>query len=473
MKRQMNRFIWCLLILTACVTAKKEPVVEGVTNIKKSTNRQLRPFTEHTLSNGLRVLLIKDDSLPSVGYHMVIKTGSSSDPAQKSGLSLLTASLLEKGTLSKSANQLADDLAYIGGSFNSSVETDYVYLVSTGLSMHRDELLNLFIEIVTKPSFADAEMERMRKQVLAALVQTVDNPQGLAGLAFNEYLFGTHPYGRSPLGNKKDVKALKRTMLIRHYIQYYRPNNAILAVVGNYAPDILQKLETNFRSWKSRTVKPIGTESLVPVSKLEMRLVNKADLTQAQIRLGQEGIPRNHKDYQALRLANVILGQGFSSRLVDEVRDNLGLTYHISSELDSQLLAGSLEINTFTRNEKVGEALTKILAILDKFVKDGVEPAEVEAAKGNLIGNFGRSVETADKLAYNLLVLRAYGIPDSYLTEFEDSVDNIKVTEINRVIKTHLHPDKLKVLVLANQNQVMPQLSSFQPIDIKQAADIQ
>jgi zinc protease len=469
----MNKFVWCLLFLTACMTARKEPVVEGVTNLKRSSNHHLRPFTEHTLSNGLRVLLIKDDSLPSVGYHMVIKNGSSSDPAQKSGLTLLTASLLEKGTLSKSATQLADDLALIGGSFQSNVDNDYIYLVSTGLSMHRDELMNLFIEIVTKPSFADAEVERMRKQILTALIQTVDNPQGLAGLAFNEYLFGTHPYGRSPMGNKKDVKAIKRTMLIRHYIQYFRPNNAILAVVGNYAPDILQKLETNFRSWKSRNVKPLGPEILTPVSKLEMRLVNKSDLTQAQIRVGQEGITRNHKDFQALRLANMILGQGFSSRLVDEVRDNLGLTYHISSEIDAQLQAGSIEINTFTRNEKVGEALTKILAILDKFVKDGVEPSEVEAAKGQTIGNFGRSVATADKLAYNLLVLRAYGIPDSYLTEFEDTVESLRVAEINRVIRTHLHPDKLKVLVLANQAQVMPQLSSFQPIEVKQAADIQ
>jgi zinc protease len=434
---------------------------------------RLRPFTEHTLSNGLRVLLIRDDSLPSVGYHLVIKTGASNDPQQKSGLSLLTASLLEKGTRTKSATQLADELAYIGGSFNTSVENDFVYLVSTGLSRYRDQLLNLFLEIVTKPSFASAEVERVRKHVLAALVQIEDNPGGLAGRAFDAFLFGDHPYGRSPLGTRKDVQNLRRGAIIRHYLRYYRPNNAILAVVGNYAPDILQKLESDLKGWKARVVKPEKSQKFNPVAKFETRLVNKADLTQAQIRLGQEGIARGNKDFQALRMANVILGQGFSSRLVGEIRDNLGLTYSISSDLDAELMAGSVEIGTFTRNEKVGETLTKILAILDKFVKDGVRSEEVEAAKGYLLGNFGRSIETADKLAFNLLLLRVYGIPDTYLTNFERNVGSLSVGEVNRAIRTYLHPDRLKILILANQKLVLPQLSSFQPVEIEQAVDIQ
>ncbi len=473
--KKMSKLIaaMTLLLFAACSTFERSTAVEGVTNIKRSSGNHLRSFTEHTLSNGLRVLLVKDDTLPSVSYQMMIKTGASSDPAQKSGMSLMVASLLEKGTQKKSATQLADALALIGGDFRTDVESDFVALNSSGLSMYRDQLLDLFLEIITKPAFADLEVERIRKQILAALVQTVDNPSGFAGIAFNEYLFGTHPYGRSPLGKRKDIQALRRGFLIRHYLQYYRPNNAILAVVGHYAPDILQKLESSLKGWKSRVIKPSVTEQLNPIAKQETRLINKSDLTQAQIRLGQEGIARTHSDFLALRLANVILGQGFSSRLVDEVRDNAGLTYHISSEMDAQLLGGSFEVGTFTRNEKVGEALQKILVILDKFVKDGVHPEEVDAAKGFLIGNFGRSVETVEKLAFNLLILRVYGISDSYLSDFEDNVDSLKVSEVNRVIKTHLHPDKLKVLVLANQSQVLSQLSKFQPVEVKQASEIQ
>jgi len=461
-----------IILFASCESVQKAS--QGVTHVQNSKSRnRLRAFSEHTLSNGLRVLLVKDDSLPSVSYQMLIKTGSSSDPAQKTGLSLMVASLLEKGTQQKTATQLADELAILGASFQASVDSDYVVLSAGGLSTYRDQLLDLFIEIVTKPSFADAEVERMRKQILAALLQAMDNPSGFADMAFNQYLFNEHPYGRSLLGKKKDVQSIRRGQIIRHYLQYYRPNNAILAVVGDFGSNILDRLESELRTWKSRSIKPVQFENLAPISKLEMRLINKSDLTQAQIVLGQEGVSRKHKDFLALRLANVILGQGFSSRLVDEVRDNLGLTYSIGSEIEARLLAGSFEISTFTRNEKVGEALQKILAILDQFVKKGVSDNELEAAKGYLIGNFGRSIETADKLAFNLLVLRAYGIPDSYLFDFEDNVDILSVAQINRVIHEHFHPERQRVLVLANQAQVLPQLSGFQSVEVKQATEFQ
>ncbi|MGE3975193.1 MAG: M16 family metallopeptidase [Bdellovibrionales bacterium] len=471
----MNKWLFVLLIpvLFSCTTADhKTTVPEGVTTLHKANPKKLRPYSEHTLSNGLRVLLIKDDSLPLIGFHMLVKSGYTRDQAGAWGTSQMVAALLEKGTQKRNATQIADDLAQIGADFSAAADADMTYLSATGLSLHREKVLENFVEIITKPSFQDVEIERLRKQILARQTQAVDNASQFASQAFQEYLYGAHPYGRQPMGKKQDVAKIKKAQIIRFYLENVRPNNSILAVVGDYPDQILIQLENALKAWRSRRVKTLEYGKADPIQGVKFRLVHKADLNQAQIRMGHEGISRANEDFLTLRLANIILGQGFSSRLVDQVRDNLGLTYHISSDLEAMLNTGGFEISTFTRNDKASEAINEILKVYKKFVSEGVTSAEVENAKGFLQGGFGRALETAERLAYNLLLLRSYGISDSYLTDFEDNVDRISAADVNRVIKTYFRPEHMKVLVFSNQSLVRPLLKQWEPIEVKSPSDL-
>jgi len=449
-----------------------ESIPAGIKEVKTSNDARLRKFSEHTLSNGLHVLLVKDQSLPFVTYQLMVKTGYSSDPAELSGLNQIVASMLEKGTQKRNANQISDELALIGADFEATVDADYTYLLGSGLSFNREPLLDQFIEIVTKPSFAVGEIDKIKRRILDHITQLVDEPNSLADIAFDRFLYGSHPYSKTSFGTKETVRNIHRSAIIRHFLQYYRPNNSIMAVTGNYSDDILQQLEIRLKDWKPRPVKAVSYEPVPKIEKNEVRFLDKSDLTQAQIRVGQEGIPRTDKAFLTLRIANTILGQGFSSRLVDQVRDNLGLTYHISSDMDAKLATGDITISTFTRNNKVGEALTQILNIFDKFVADGVTPAEVASAKGQMLGNFGRSLETSERVAFNLLLLRYFGISDDYLSHYQDSLEDISVADVNRTIKTYFHPGHLKILVYANKKEVLSQLDPWKPIEIKEASDL-
>ncbi len=463
----------CLLHLS-CVSAPEVKVAPaaGVTTIKRVGPKKLRAYSEHLLSNGLRVVLIKDDSLPLVGYHLVAKSGFARDPAGAEGTAQMVASLLERGTQKRSASQIADDLAQIGGDFDAAVDADYTYVSASGLSLNREKLLENFSELLTKPSFQDAEIERLRKQFLDRQIQMVDNASSFASAAFQEFLMSPHPYGRSALGKKKSVSGIKKANITRFYLEHIRPSNSIMAVVGDFSGTVLADLESAFKDWKPRAAKPATFEPVPVISGLKFRLVNKPEMTQSQIRMGHEGIQRTNKDFLAVRVANLILGQGFTSRLVDHIRDNLGLTYSISSDMEAMLSTGSFEISTFTRTEKTGEAIAEILKTYKKFFDEGVKPEEVESAKGFLAGGFGRTLETAERLAFNLLVLRIYGVPDTYLSNFESNVEDVSVSDVNRVIKMYFRPDQMKVLILANQSLVEPQLKTWAPIEVKSPKDL-
>lgn len=466
--RILSIAIFGLLALSCSKSVKNDATTAATTPAKS----HLRPYTEKTLSNGLQVLLIEDKSLPYVSYGMVIKTGAAADPANQRGLSHFVASLLEKGSGDRTATQIADDFGQLGSSFESSVDEDYVFLSTSGISTFRDKLLTLFSQIVTSPTFADNEVERLRKQVQAHLVQRMDDPDAIASLAFRSFLFGEHPYAHSAIGNAKDVAKLQRRDLISHYLQYYRPNNAVLAVVGQYGNDIIPKLEEKFKGWKPREVKALEIPAIPGIQKIQMELVEKSDLAQTQIVLGHEGIARSNPDYLALRVANGVLGTGFSSRLVNQIRDNLGLTYSISSDFDSRKGTGPFTIATFTRHEKVGQTLSETFRLLKQFRDSGVTKSELELAKGYLAGHYLRSIETADKLAFNLLILRIYGIPDTYLSEFKANLDSINLDQVNAVVKKYFKPEQMKVVVHSTPD-VLSQLKPLGEVVEKDFKDIQ
>ena len=195
----------------------------------------------------------------------------------------------------------------------------------------------------------------------------------------------------------------------------------------------------------------------------KMKFFTKPNLKQTQIRLGQRGIPRNNEDFLKLRLANEILGGGFSSRLNQKIRDDLGLTYSIGSSIDARSDRGIFIVSTFTKNETAGKTLTETLAVFQEFVENGVNETELRAAKNLLIGQFPKVIETPDRLASTYMFLDFYGVPRSYLSDFIKNLEKISLTEVNEVIKKYYHPRNFRIVVYGDENIVMPQLSDFKP----------
>ncbi len=437
---------------------------------KLNSNARLRAYEERELPNGLKLVLINDVSLPYVSFSLTLKTGSNVDPKEFPGLSHFVAELLETGTAKKNATQIASELSMLASDFETSVSNDFSFLSSSCLSEDAEPLLEIFHDIITQASFANQEIERQRKDLIANAIKAEDNPESFTEKAWAEYLYGDHPYSHTAMGKISSLQKISKKQIIQHYLKFYRPNNASLIIVGKYTPELIQKAEALFGAWQARDLSPIVYPATDKIEGLKTLIVDKKGLVQAQIRIGNFGIKRSNEDFLNLRIANTILGGAFSSRLVDRVRKELGLTYSISSGFDAKADRGPFEISTFTKVTSVGKTIEETLAVLKKFHNQGVTPEEVEMAKGYLKGIFPTAIETAEKFAHNLILLKLYGIEDTYLSQYISNVERTTTNDINLVIRKYFDEKNLKILVYGPADEIKDQLKEFNP-EIKPASE--
>jgi zinc protease len=466
-------------LIAGCATntATDKPATKPqAASSKKNRKGLLRGFEEVSLPNGLDILYIPDESLPYISFSLLIKTGAAADPDGQEGLSAFVSEMLDKGTSKRSATQIAKDLGLLGADFESSASYDYSMISASAISSQAEPLLKNVFEIATEPSFSDAEIERVRKQMLSSIQRRVDNPDGFADLAFTEYLFGSHPYGRAVTGTVKSVTGISKRNLIRQYLRFYRPNNTLLAVVGKYTPELRSKIEASFGAWEKRDLPKVEMPALTESQGVHIQLLDKPGLVQAQIRMGHFGIPRKNPDYLSLRLANTILGGAFSSKLNDRIRKDLGLTYTIGSSFDSRADRGPFTIETFTKNASVGQLITETLKVVDDFKAKGVSSEDVSRAKGYLKGIFPASIESAEKLAFNLMILRLYGVPDDFLSDYLSNIDDLSKGSVNEAIKKYIHPEQMKILVYTSAPEVLDQLKAVPAaqgnVEVKKATEL-
>lgn len=477
MRNQASLTLAAMTILTALSGCTSKPVASGgsAASVASAPSGSgvtaLRPYRETTLPNGLKILFLEDQTLPSIALSLLVKTGSAQDPEGQSGLSNLVTELLDQGNKKRDAMGIADDLARLGAQFDASANYDYSTLSLTGLSFSANEVLVQFYDLATGPTFPNEEIERVKKQVIARLERGLDNPSYVADLATLRAVYPAHPYGRTLLGAKKDVSSLSKKSVIQHYLRYYRPNNSILSVVGKFDEAYARKVEATFANWARRDIPSSDIPVPVETAGVRLRVVDKPGLTQAQIRFAGLGIERKDEAFLALRVANTILGGAFTSRLNDKVRKELGLTYGISSSFDPRLQRGPFEIETFTKVDSIKQVVDETLAIYRGFIEKGVTSEEVDRAKGYLRGIFPQAIQTSERLALNLMILRLYGLPDRYLTHYIYDLDRLSVSEINRAIRKNMKPDQLSIVVHAPQaavEAIKPQASSVEVLTVDQ-----
>lgn len=456
----MKKILFLVLMISACASKKVETAAVNASSQQFS----LRPSHQVTLDNQLKIIFVRDSSLPQVSFHLLIRSGLMNEKKELAGLNMITAGLLDQGSTSLDALRFADALGELGTEMNIVPSAEFTYVALDALSKDKDLALTLVTEAVLHPAFTPSEVERTRAQILAQIQKKVDNASGFADDQFDQFILTGHPYARDEMGDAKSVRRITRRDILKHYQDWFRPNNSILAVVGNFKEDFEQKVVESFKKWQKATLPSLPTASLKPFDGLQVKLVSKAGLKQTQIRLGRLGLPRKTPDYLTLRLANEVLGGGSSSsRLMQRVRDDLGLTYGVFSSFDFRKDNGDFSISTFTKNESVGQTLAEVIGVYNQFVEKGVTEGELAAAKAQMIGQFPRAIETADRYAFNLLALEFHEIPVSYLTDFMKNVEAISVEQVNQAIKKYLTSGNLKVLIYGDEKAILSQVESYKP----------
>jgi zinc protease len=407
--------------------------------------------TRFIAPNGMTVLVLEQHFLPIVEVHALMKSGSAQDPPDKAGLANLVASLLDEGTTTRTSKQLAEQIDFVGGALEIKAAEDFTTASVRLLKKDADLGFTLLADILQHPAFPKPEFERIRAQILGEMASDNDDPGHVAMKAFNQLVFHGHPY-RWPLnGTEESMSKITHADVVGFYGREYTPGQIILTIVGDVTAEQATGLvQTHFGAWKKAVPPPRNVKHAAPVEKKTVQLIEK-DLTQSNVILGHGGISRTNPDFYAVTVMNYVLGAGgFSSRLMDSIRDKQGLVYGIMSHFDARLMPGSFWINFQTRTEATNQAIQGVLAELKSIREAPVSDQELSEAKSFLIGSFPLRLDSTAKLAQVLAQVEFYGLGFEYFSQYPKWIERVTKEDVQRVAKQYLNPQRYALVVVGN-----------------------
>jgi zinc protease len=423
---------------------------------KPSTKVDLGKVVRFTLPNGLRVIVVPRPTSPTISVMLALRAGDVDAPLAQAGLATFTADMLRKGTQTRSADQIADAIDFVGGSLGAQADEDST-TVSCGARARDLELcLDLVADVTQRPTFPEAEMGEVLDQLKASVENIKDSPGALAAQhAANLYFGDDDARGRAM--SLTTLSTIDRGSLVEFHRRAYAPNRAILAVAGAVDPALLRKsLTKHFGGWPKGEAPADEVKPLPSGDKIRVRLVDKPDATQSALVLVGPGIAHGAPDYPAVRLMNWALGGGgFSSRLMKVVRAEGGKTYGARSAFDAGRHPGTFKVSTQTRTGETASTLKLLLDELARMRKDGPDATELTAAQGNLIGGFGPALETAQAVAHALLGADFDGLEPRFVERYPAKLAAVKLAQTRLAAQKHLQPAALVIVGRAKEVQAL------------------
>ncbi|MDO8444821.1 MAG: pitrilysin family protein [Deltaproteobacteria bacterium] len=403
------------------------------------------------LENGMVLLLSERHTIPSVTINMLIKAGQVAEPSDKAGLAHITAGLLTEGTKKRSSSQIAEEIEFVGGGIGASGGDDTASVNLTVLKKDLDLGLDILSDILLNPAFPEAEIKRKVKETKAGIEKEKDDPSAIAGKEFARLLFGEHPYGRLTEGTPESLDKMTREDIVKFHAAYYAPNNAIMAVVGDVTEEeIVSRLNKYLGGWSQREL----PKRILPVVKPpKHKIVKPMDkkITQANIVLGNIGLERENPDYYAAYVMNYILGGGgFTSRLMDNIRDTKGLAYDVHSYFSPMKYSGSFNIGVQTKNESAKTAIEEALKEVERIRKETVSDKELEDAKAYLTGSFPLKLDTNSKIAGMLAAFEFFNLGLDYPEKYPKIINSLTKDDVLKAAKKYLSPDNYILVVVGD-----------------------
>jgi zinc protease len=415
-----------------------------------------------TLANGLTVILNQRKGMPVVAADLVVRTGGDANPIDRTGLANYTAAMLDQGTATKTAPQMADALAQIGASLNGTSSKDASFVSISALRRNFPAALDLLADAVVNPAFPEAEVDRQRASRLATLQQARNDPDTIATATAIAALYGKlHPYGYMELGTEASTRGTSRDHLVAFWKQNFVPNNAALVVAGPIAEAELRRLvEKAFGAWAKGTP-AAATAGEMTTTPARVVVVDVGKSQQTQLRVATIGPPRATPDYAGVNVMNLILGGLFSSRINLNLREEHSWTYGASSQFIFRKGAGPFWIQSRVDTPATGPAVAEIFKEIERMTKMPVTEDELAMGKDALIRSLPAAFETSSSAVDTLNELFIYGLGLDYYTKYPGTVSAVTAADVQAAARKYLVPSKMVVVAVGEKAAIEPGLKKL------------
>jgi zinc protease len=432
---------------------------------------------ERTLPNGLRVVVVERHTTPLAAASLVIKNGGEADPRELAGLADMTATLLTKGTKTRTAPQIVEQIESLGGSITSGARWD-ASEASVGVQSTRlAPAVEILADVVRNPIFESEEIERLRQQYLDDLQVALSQPGAIARYVSSRVVFGDEPYGHPLSGTPESLPRIRREDFIKFHQTYYRPDNAVLVVGGDVrADDVFRLAEKSFGNWAKPAVPLPAPKSASAARRANARprvvVVDKPDAGQAAVLVARLGINRRDPDFYRGIVTNSVLS-GYSGRLNQEIRIKRGLSYGAGSALDVRRDVGPFSASAQTKNGSGAEVASLLLGEVARLSTADVPEAELVPRKAVLIGGFARNLETVGGLVSTVGALAVHGLPFDAINGYIDSVQSVTAADVRRFAGSRLAAKETSVVIVGNAKEFLPALQKqFPNVEVIPAAEL-
>jgi zinc protease len=417
------------------------------------------------LSNGLRVIVARSTDLPLLTAELLVSAGAGADPPRLAGTAGLTANLMTEGTTTRTAPQIARETEALGATLEGSSGWDSSGLTLSVLRDRAGPALAIMDDVAEHPSFAPAEFERVRRESIDALSVAYREPGRLAALATAPVVYAGTPFGHVADGTPQSLERLSRNDIAGFHAANWRPDQATLVLTGNVTPeDGFALAQAAFGGWQSSAAPPSeASRTAARDGPPRAVVINLPDAGQAAVVLTMGAIPRSDPRYYPGLVANAVLGGGYSARLNEEIRVKRGLSYGASSTFSARRTIGALTAEVETRNETVPQVVTLLRDEVSRLATIPAGPAELEARKSALIGEYGRDLATTDGLADILGNLAVLGVGIDEIKLYTTRVEAVSAGEVQSFARDVLGPARASLIVVGDVGAFGPSLKAAIP----------
>lgn len=471
-----RRYICAIAVLALAVAPGASPARELPPVVPPPAPVEIPAVRLKTLANGLQVAALKMTSVPAVTLTLAIRSGAECDPPRFPGTAQFVSSMLGEGTKHMTAEQIAAKIDGMGAVFNSTAEWDDSWASLTVLREDAPEGFDLLSAIVTRAAFRKAEVSRIRRQTLSALDVLRRDPDYLADTLIQREAFRGTPYGHPANGDAQAVGRLSRSQVEAFYRRYYQPSNAMLVIAGDLDPARAFALaDQYFGEWKNgdeviRAPAALGVQPSPGGPRVTV--IDDPEAIQTVIRISNRAPNRTSSAYDALTVANQVLGGPAENWLFTVLRTRRGLVYGASSSLVSYRSAGAWEIKTSTRTDETGKAVRLILREMKRLDQHPVNSDELSNAQNYLVGHMAIQFQTSQQIAERVLDLLIYNLPLNTWNRKAAAIRALTVDGVSSATRAYLDPASAVIVLVGNAAKFKNSLNGLGPVRIVPSADV-